>query len=268
MISIFQFDNYKDYLNKWIQTQPKSGYGQYRKLANHLGINSVVVSQIFKGDRELSLEQAISTCDFLGLTDLEKDYFMLLVQYARAGSHELKKYLSLQMYGIKKSAHSLKNRVRHQKMNNEAKSVFYSQWYYSAVRLCASIEGMNSSQNIAQLLKLDAATVKKVLDFLIEYQLVVQEKNQFRLGPSVTHIDSDSPYVIKHHTNWRLKALQSIEVNRGESLHYTGPMALSEKLAKEIRENLVSLIQSTTQKVQHSESEKLSCLNIDWFNIK
>jgi len=268
MLSIFQFENYKDFFNKWILTQPKSGYGQYRKLANHLGINSVVVSQIFKGDRELSLEQAILMNEFIGLTDLEKDYFILLVQLSRAGSHELKKYISNQIENIRKTALSLKSRVRHQKLNDEAKSIFYSQWYFSAVRLSTSIEGINSAQNIAQLLRLDVSTIKKVLDFLIEHQLIVEEKGHFKLGPPVTHIDADSPYVIKHHTNWRLKAIQSLEKNSSESLHYSGPMALSEKLAKEIRENLVSIIQSTTQKVQMSESEKLSCLNIDWFTIK
>lgn len=266
-MTIFQYESYKKFFKDWVFAQPKSGYGQYRQLALFLNLNSVVISQIFNGDRELSLEHAIQLCNFVGLSDLERDYFLLLVQKDRSGSSELKTYFLSQLEQIKRKSLSLKNRVQHQKMDEESKAVFYSHWYYSAIRLTTAIPGMDSANKIAEYLNLEAALVKRVLDFLIKYQLIVEEKGKFKLGPQVTHIDANSPNFLKHHINWRIKSIQSLERQTGESLHYSGPMVLSKKMAAEIRETLVKLIQDTTKRVIESEDEKLTCLNIDWFNI-
>ncbi len=266
-MSIFDYSEYKEFVNDWISLQAKGGHGQFRQLALKLGINSVVMSQVFRGDRELTLEQGLGVTLFIGLSELERDFFLLLVQKSRAGSVELKTVLEKQIENLRVSSQTLKSRVKHQKFSDEDKSQFYSQWYYSAIRLGVSIENLGSVSAIADHLNLDRALVARVIDFLLKQKLIVEEKNRLNMGPQVTHVGLDSPFVNRHHANWRLKALQAMEKTDKSDLFYTGPMALSNEVAKEIRKLLVDLVEKSTKKIAASDSEVLRCLNFDWFSV-
>lgn len=266
-MTLFEYHDYKLWVNDWIDSQPSGGHGQLRKLALYLEINSVVMSQVFRGDRDLTLEQALKVTQYLGMTELERDYFLLLVQKGRAGTTELKSVFEKQLQTIRKSAQSLKNRVQHHKFTDEDKATFYSQWYYSAIRLGVSIPQLSTISALSGHLNLDRSVVVQVIEFLLKHQLIIEKKGRYDIGPQVTHVGHDSPFVNRHHTNWRLKGLQAMDNITDQDLYYTGPMALSETAAKEIRKMLVSLVEKSTQQAAHSDSEVLRCLNIDWFKI-
>lgn len=265
--SVFDFKSYKQCVNNWIESQPKGGHGQLRRMAEFLRVNSVVMSQIFRGTRDLTSEQAVQICKFMGFSDPQRDYFLLLVNYERAGSLELKEVINSQIEAAKKAANALKNRIKHSKFTEEDRATFYSQWYYSAVRLGVSIESMSTVSAIAAHLKIERALASKVVAFLLEHGLVVEKSGRLDMGPQVTHVGHDSPFVNRHHTNWRLKGLQAIEGLREDELFYTGPMAISNRAAKEIRKDIVALIERSTKAAADSKSEVLNCLNIDWFRI-
>lgn len=266
-MNVFDYYDYKLCVNDWVSEQASGGHGQFRQLSFHLGVNSVVISQVFRGDREITLEQAVGVSEFLGFTDVERDYFLLLVQKARAGSAQLKSIFEKQIQEARKSAEQLKNRVKHQKLSEEDRATFYSQWYYSAIRLGLSIHEFGSVSKIAEHLKIDRLVVAQVMDFLIKNNLVIDRGGNYELGPQVTHVGHDSPFVNRHHTNWRLKAMQSMEHITETDLFYTGPMVLSKTVAHDIRKSLTELISKSTKKVADSESEVIRCLNIDWFSV-
>ncbi len=264
---LFEYNDYKKYINDWINEQPNHGHGLLRQISLHLRVNSVVMSQVFRGDRDLTLEQALELCLYIGLTDIERDYFLLLVQKDRAGSDKLKKVLQIQIENLAASALSLKNRIKHQKFSDEDKSIFYSQWFYSAIRLGTSMPNLNNIGSIAEYLNLDRILVSKVITFLLKNKLILENQNGFSMGPQVTHVGHDSPFVNRHHTNWRIQSLKAMEKNKDTDLFYTGPMALSNKMTKEIHQTIIEVIEKTTKKVAASDSETLRCLNIDWFSI-
>jgi Domain of unknown function (DUF4423) len=225
------------------------------------------MSQVFRGDRDLTVEQAVDVAKFIGLSASERQFLLLLVQRARAGTSELAAILTEQIEAARQSSQTLKNRIKHSKLNEIDRSIFYSEWYYSAIRLGLSIEKLNTLGAIADHLDLDRNLVTKVIRFLRENQLIVEKNGKFDLGPQVTHVEHDSPYVNRHRTNWRLKGLQALQNVEKDNLFYTGPMALSASAAQGIRENLVELIERSTRAAAGSKSEILACLNIDWFSF-
>src|ERR1700722_2167771 len=111
-MTIFKFDNYKEFINKRILLMPNRGRGQYRKMANFLALNSVNVSQIFKGDRHLTLEQACDLSEFFGLSEVEADYLIALVEMERAGSHKLKVKIRKRITDLLERSQDLKQRLR------------------------------------------------------------------------------------------------------------------------------------------------------------
>lgn len=267
-LDVFEFQDYKKYVGEIIKTLPKKGYGTYRKIAHHLNINSVMVSQIFKGDRHLTSEQAHQVSEFLGLSELATDYFILLVQIQRAGTFVYKKRLEKKRVEILEKSRELKIRLPQDKELTEAtKATFYSRWYYSGIRLASSIEGTNTIEQIASRLNLTIAQVNSVVHFLVEHGLCVQDGSRISMGPKRTHLGADSPLIGRHHLNWRTKAISKIDDMGKNDLFFTAPVALSNEACETVRKELVRLVEKVSETVVNSESETLACLNIDWFRI-
>ncbi|RYZ72912.1 MAG: DUF4423 domain-containing protein [Proteobacteria bacterium] len=109
--------------------------------------------------------------------------------------------------------------------------------------------------------------VNDVVNFLLEKNLCKIENNKLTYGTFRTHIGKDSPFVVKHHQNWRLKGFQNMELRRDEDLFFTYPMAISREVAEQIRMKLPRIIEDLQATIGPSESETTRCLNIDWFEF-
>ncbi len=177
-MDLYSFSNYKEFTLKWIKSQPKKGYGQLRKLAQHLDINAVIVTQVFNGPRNLSVEQAFDATSFFGLNELESDYYLLLVQHERAGNYRLQDNFAKKIKELKTKATKIKSRLpkNKQELSFETKALFYSDWFYSGIRLITAIDGFNSPEAIANYFYLPVRKVREVLDFLTENNLCIEKK--------------------------------------------------------------------------------------------
>jgi uncharacterized protein (TIGR02147 family) len=265
--TVFDFVDYKKFFNDWVESQPNSGHGEYRRLALALDVSTTMISQVFKGDKHLSMELAADLCDYLGLGDDEADYLLLLVESQKAGSVKLQKRLLRQIKARQEKARNLENRVKASKMTEEVKTVFYSSWVYSATRLLADLPQMDSAASIADKLHLPRNQVQRVLEFLLNHGLVVVEKNKMKLGPTRTHTGNSSHFTSRHHQNWRLQGFNRMQTNDNDQFFYTGPMTLSKDVAEKIRQELPSFIEKIAAQVEPSPSEVARCLNIDWFEF-
>ena len=74
-MNIFDFTDYKELLQAWLQKQPKKGRGIAQRLSEKLRISTVLISQILTGSRTLQLDYAYGIAEFMTLTPNETDYF-------------------------------------------------------------------------------------------------------------------------------------------------------------------------------------------------
>ncbi len=265
---IFKYRCYKRYVNDWVLRKPKKGRGQYKKISEYLGINSVRVSQIFKGNQEMSLEFAHKLSSYLGHSESEMEYFLILVAKARAGTAELKKVLEKRISQAQAESTDLKTRLSQDvTFSEEAKAIFYSNWYYSGIRLTSSIKGLDNANALSEKLDLPIDTVSRVIEFLLKYGLCIKEGEKVKMGPKRTHLESSSPLVSRHHQNWRLKAIESMQKQNKSNLFYSGPMSLSKSALQANRTDLVDMIKKLSDRSLNDREEHLACLNIDWFQI-
>jgi uncharacterized protein (TIGR02147 family) len=268
MGSIYQFTQYREYIHQRWSELPKKGYGQARKLAEHLGCHSTLISQILKGLKSFTSEQAVRVGDFFDLNEDETEYFLLLVNLDRAGTQSLRKTILKRIHQIQAHSTELVNRLKKTKnLTEDQKAVFYSDWSFSGIRQCTAILGLQEIESIGAHLGLPRQHILKVMDFLLETGLCKKVGSHFTVGPSSTHLESSSPWVKTHHNNWRLKAMVSMSKDSPSKLHYTSPMTLAAKDALVIREHIAQLLERIDKIVEPSPSEELHCLNIDWFQI-
>lgn len=267
MQAIFEFSNYREYLNEWIESQGSRSYGLKGRLAEALNVSSSLISQVLSGKKTLTPEQASDLCDHLGLNALEADYLHLLIEFDRAGSHKYKAKLQAKINLLQTQAKQIGKRVpRHKELTDEQKAIYYSSWLYTGIRNLTATPSTQHPEDIARHLHLETSVVSRVLRFLIDNGLCIETENGgVTYGPASTHVDSDSPFVNKHHQNWRFQAIGKMEMRKEEDLFFTSPMSLSVEAAEEIRRLLPSFIQNVMKIAGPSESEIVACLNIDWF---
>lgn len=268
-MSIFLYENYKEALKYVIRSQSANKRGVFRRLAEHLGVHATLVSQVISGNKDFTEEQLFSVCEHLGIGQLEKQYLWTLLQIERSGSSEIKKhYLELKSNYKKKSLKISNRSYSKKELSDLDSAIFYSHWIYSAVHLATTLNKSVDIQEICNRFSLEPKKAREILNFLIQANLVHEKDGCFKASTLSTHLHSDSPFLNKHHTNWRLKAIQSSESLTEEELMYTATFSVSKKDFVQLREILMETIKKFLQVVKESPSEELAQLNIDCFWLK
>jgi len=266
LIRIYDFNNYKDYIQTLVSKQPKSGHGFYRKMALKLNVSTTLMSQVFNGDKPLSLELAMKVAEYIGLLEKESEYFITLVEYDRAGSQSLKQMFFKKIKRAQKEQSQLGKRIDHDiEINDMTKSIFYSNWLYTGLRNLIAIPEFAHLEKISERLQITPQKLKEIVGFLVQHGFCDLQNGHIKIGPQKTFISKDSPWAQQHHQNWRIKAIEKMPMNFQQNIFYTGPMSMSHDVAEQVRNDILKLIESVYEKVGPSTSETVRCFNLDWF---
>ena len=269
-MSLFQFKDSKSYLRYYIAHLPKKGRGEISRMAHHLRVSTTLVSQVLSGEKFFTAEQALILTQYLGLIGVEADFFTYLIQAERAGSKDLKLYWNNKLKDIREQSLKISSRVAvDQTLKEEDRAVFYSTPLYSAIRLFTSVEQKGKSlDEICNRFELSRSKASLMLKFLIEKNLCVEKNNRYHIGAQRTHLEQGSPHLLRHHSNWRIRAIRQSEDLTDQELMYTAPVSLSRKDFEGLREEMALFIKSFLDRVHASPAEDIACFNLDFFWIK
>jgi hypothetical protein len=206
---------------------------------------------------------------YFGLSRVQCVFFSLLLQRERAGTPDLKALLQEELARLRRAEDQLARRIPVEKRLPLAdQALFYSNWYYSAIRNLVSIPGCSNIRALSERIGVSAPRVSEAVRFLLETGLVREENGKLVPGPKSTHLEPSSPIVSRHHSNWRVRAMdRHPDLRLDKELAYTSPMSLSKEDALVVREELMKAVERICSLVDPSPSQTAYCLNIDWFEI-
>jgi hypothetical protein len=191
-----------------------------------------------------------------------------LVQAGRAGSLELERFYREQLNRIKVRREKISERISARPaLTPEAQVRYYSSWIFAAVHILLSIPEFHNPKRIAEHLHLPAAVVADALEFLSEVGLAVRNKRGFSIGEARIHLPAHSPVISKHHINWRMQAIQALDRQQPEDLHYSLVMSLSRQDVEKLRNLILSAVESAEKIFRPSPEEVTRCLSIDLFEF-
>jgi uncharacterized protein (TIGR02147 family) len=266
--NLFNFNDYKSFLKDFEQSQSIVSKGFRSKLANTIGCHSAYVSQVLNSGAHFSLEQALKISHYLGFSDAEQRYFLLLIELARSGTRELKKHFEILLSELTEKHLNIKERVRTQTaLSPEDQSVYYSQWYYPAIHMIVTISQFRTIQEISKAFKMNKKLVEKVVVFLISCNLLIEKNGELQTGPSYLHLEKTSPNAPRYQANLRMLAIHSLENQKENDIHYGTVSTLSKKDVEILRSKFVQDIQDYVQTVSQSKEESIYCFNLDFFNL-
>ncbi len=265
-LNIFQFSDYRQYLATWLKAAKEKKTFNLSRLAEVANVHPTFLSHVFTGAKHLSLEQAALISDHIGHTKLEQDYFIVIINLDRAGNERLKKYWQEKKAQLESQKNKLGERFdKHKTLTAEERAEFYSSWLYVAIWVSTSIEGRQNLNQISERFKITRERAVEILGFLIRAGLCQEKHGNYSMSDSHVHVPNESLHVVKHHMNWRMKAIQKMDTRSDEELFFTGPMSIAKSDFDLLREKLNKLIKEVVEVAKKSEAEEVVCLNIDFF---
>ncbi|MGE3263075.1 MAG: TIGR02147 family protein [Bacteriovoracia bacterium] len=266
-MTVFEYKTYKDFLQATLGGK-KQRKGQKSALAKALGCQPTYISQVVHSSADFSLEQAEKAARFLGLSKEEQNYFLALVQKDRAGTNELKAHFSERLQELLEKRLTVKERLGHGKaLTKEDQSIYYSSWHYAAAHIAVTIPELQSRERLSSVLRVPKKRMREVLDFLEKTGLIKEEAGKLSPGPTQIRLGNESENIIKHHTNWRLRALDSLDKEDIRELHYSAVVSLSKTDVIKVKDLILANMKENIEVIKASKEEELYCYAVDFFNI-
>src|ERR1035437_9824680 len=192
--SLFGYRDYKKYLLDQMRTRPRAGRGFKKALSKTIGCQTAFISHVFQDRAHFSLEQGEAISRYLGLSPAETRFFLLLIDFTRAGTPELRRVLKQELDLLEEQSLVIKQRVAVKAtLSREDQSVYYSAWYYAAIHVGITIPELRTAET---------------LQFLVSVGLATEKEGRFHPGQTLIHLERDSPLISKHHSNWRMQAIR------------------------------------------------------------
>jgi uncharacterized protein (TIGR02147 family) len=123
---IYDYFDFREFLrDRYAVKKKESAAFSYRYIAGKIGLDAGSFSRILTGSRNLNPEMTGRLARVFGLDDQEKEFFVALVLYGQAKSHEEKSQFLEKIFKLRGvSASTLE----------ESQYEFYKEWYHSAMR--------------------------------------------------------------------------------------------------------------------------------------
>jgi hypothetical protein len=102
---------------------------------------------------------------------------------------------------------------------------------------------------------------------MVRLGILTEEQGRLTQGSARVHLPKESPFLIKHHSNWRMKAIQSLDNDPENDLHYTMVMSLSKKDVERMKKIILESVSKTDQLLKETGDEVVYSFCMDWFKI-
>lgn len=264
---VWEFQNYREYLVAKLGPEGRRS-GARKELAAAIQVHTTYVSQVLKGKAEFSLEQGEATNGHFGHTEDEGEYFLLLLLKERAGTTKLRARFESKIRKMRENRLNISQRLSTENSITEKdREKFYSSAIYGATHVLCSLPQYRSIEALAEVLQLPRQRVTGIAEFLVGIGVLRQDNNMLLPGPKHVHLSNDSELVLKHHTNWRLHAVNSLQFLDKEDLHYSACLSISHEGAFIVKEALLETLKRVVDIVGKSKVETGYVLNFDFYKL-
>jgi len=268
MANLFLFNNYKDFLNAQVEENQKV-YGYKSQLAGAAHCQKSFLSAILsrESSTHFTPDHACGLAEFWNFTPREKDYFLTLVDRARAGTPELQTHLESRLARIKEKNEKLAARFEQKELAAKWQPTFYSSWYYGAIHILVTIPQYQTSEAISKRMGLPVSIIKQILQQLSEMKLIKYEESRWKIAENSVHLPNDSPLNLMNHSTWRQRALTDVIEQNPSGIHYSAVYSLSHQDIEKLRQKILEFLEETRQLVIPSKEEDLIGLCLDFFRV-
>lgn len=268
MLRFFEQTNYVDILRDTIE-ENSVVRGYQAQLSRSANFHSSHLSHVLNGRAHLSLEQAVGICEFWKFNELHTDYFVALVNLARAGTDLLRNKVLRDLEHIRNDS---KRGVPSQETGtavillNEEQSIYYmSSWYVPVIHASLDLENLRTVPALSKRFYLPEGLIQNVLDKLAEFNLAKQEDGVW-LATALASLGGDiRPLTKSFHSSTRIRANAKLDHRNDLDYFSTTLMSFTRDQMGEFRSRIQDFVRSVVRESKDMESEEIVLLSVDYF---
>jgi len=266
-MDVYTYVDYKAFLRGYIAHHKQKGL--ISQIASACGCDRTYLSQVLNAKADLTPDHMIQFCEVLGFDETQSRYLLYLLLRDRSSSLAARRKWQHKVEALKREALALTNKIFAREnpgeIREELRTLYYSNWLYTAVHTLTSIAEFQTVDALAQKLHVPGTIVTRILRDLVEMNVVKREKERFVHAGGNVYISRQSPQSYAHHMNWRLRAIERSAVK--EDIHYTNIFSVSANDVDKVRAQIVKLIEDQRRQVQASGAESACVFTCDFFLI-
>lgn len=267
MKTLYTYTDYKIFLNDYINDK-KNEWGLLTKMSDAIGCQRPYLSRCLHQEVHLTMDHAYQMTRFLTLDENESEYFLSLVEHARASTISYKKKLELKLNKLRTQDEELKiSASRPITSLNGGEIFYYSTWIPIAIHILTSIPEYQTLSAICEKLNLDKITVELHLQQLESLNLITKKLNKWIFKSGEMHLSKESPLNPTHLNNWRQKAVLKSQHRASDNFHYSVVQSLDEVAYQEIRKSVIKIISDFSKYAGPAPAKEIACFNIDLFKL-
>jgi len=236
-INVLQYTDFRKFISDFLSASKSNELKiSLRGLAEKSGIDACNLVKALKSERNLAPAAAKKLSRGLGLKEKERDYFLCLVAYCQARTHEEKKKHFEAMMSFTESSIRILHADEYE---------FYDKWYYTAVREALSFyqcDGTNC-EALGKIIKpkISADEVKSSLNLLERLKFINKNEKGFyqRTEPVLSSgYDARSVALNNHIINSMDLARSHIGKSSGQINHSAVAFSVSEEDFRKIEDEI------------------------------
>lgn len=279
---IYNYKSYKLFLNEYIKYSPNKGRGLKSQIARLLNCKPAYITQILNSHLNFSMDQTVLVTDFLNLSKEETAFFILLVQYNKAGSKKLEDYLLEQIQDMQLKAKKDMGVINSPSKKGKEKypvdiSVFASSWMHSAIPFLVEGEKCNTIDMLGIRLKTAEDIVKSIVTSLVNASILsIDDEGIITMNHLNLQVMSSDPISERnYHIAWRQKSLLDLSDFKSRTIRPTSTiLTIKKKYLKELKSILNNTFKDFRRVIGESEAdndedqEYASCaINVDVIDL-
>ena len=266
-MNIADIYEYKELLSKLIAQDQKAGAKS--RLARSLGCQPAYLSRVLTDQADLNVDQVARAARHFFLSELESEYWIYLLLENRSEQAGAKALFKKKLAQLRQQMNQLQNRleVPQDKVPKEFLATYYSSWLLPTLHMAVRIPHLQKISALASSLRISREECETAITQLSQMGFVSIKNGKISPTDKNIHLGIDSPWVNRHHANWRIKTLERLTRGDLSGLHYSSAISCSEEDLEKIYELFVKTIKKARSIVKTSADEAVAHYAIDFFKV-
>lgn len=268
-LRLYQAESYKEILLRYFFSD-ETQRGALSRAAEFLNCQKSYLSKAIKTEVHLTLEHAYLLAQFLGLSQIDSDYFVNLVAMERAGDKSYREFLEQKLFKLKldhEQSLNAANRIQVMEFSpNDA--IYFSSWHWMAIHFLTACAQYQNIPAISSRLGLSQDFVEKILKQLSQWGFVKNELGLWSYVSGGVHLHAASPFTNMNHYQWRTRAIQDAyfsTLDNINSIHFTNVQTVSLKDFHQAKSLLLNTMAQIRELFNPSPADDLAVLTLDLF---
>lgn len=269
-MSVFNHLNYRKAIEEIIEIRKKMP-GKYtlRKLSENSGLQASFLTNVLKGRFDFNADQLFAVAEELGLSKVEREYVLLLLDYERSIHKPRREQLKIQIDELRKENQKSEKHLSVKVV--DPASIDQSQYYLDPfAQLTLTYLNLKDygkqPEKLGSVLGISQSHLGEILKLLVKIGYVQIENKTYKVIARNTHLPKQNPLSGPHLTMMRLKTIDQLQrlssdQSYSQSVTFTG----NEETKSQLIDAYLSFLKKAESIVKPAPSEKVFQMNFDLF---